>query len=109
MKYSHRKKRAIPDRDFGTRKVFFFKEASFARVLEKCKHAVFPDAPEAEYYIADSTGIPIEGDQIVLDRPDGKDKEIKWSLGTYLRVSGIRYRSKARINCVQKFAGIHSL
>ena len=47
------------DKEFGTRKVFFCKTASYSRVLEKSSCKVFPEGPikEAEYYIAESNGV----------------------------------------------------
>ena len=107
--YESRRKRPMLDRAFGTRKIFIFKEASYERVLEKCRSAVFPEAEEgAEYYLADSGGVRVEN-TLIIDEPDGRDRELPWTLESYLQVSRIKYQSKARFNVVKRKVSIGKL
>ncbi len=107
--YESRRKRPMLDRAFGTRKIFIFKEASYKRVLEKCRSAVFPETEEgAEYYLADSGGVRVEN-TLIIDEPDGRDRELPWTLESYLQVSRIKYQSKARFNVVKRKVSIGKL
>lgn len=92
----------VPDRSFGSRKLFVFREATHARLLKKCKDTVWPDGPEgASYFLADVAGIIIP-DVLIIDQPDGSDKRLDWTLDAYIRVSRIKYQSKARFNVLMK-------
>ena len=65
---------------------------------------MFPEGPTegAEYYIAECNGVQIDGEDIILDNPSGGERKLPWTLAVYLKASGVRYQSRARINCVQK-------
>ena len=81
---------------------------SYQRVLEKCVSHVFPDddlsSNEYEYYVSNGRGICISnGDSIRVDNNDGEEECIPWTLQTYIKLSSIRYASKARFYCVKKF------
>ena len=79
-----------------------YRSATHARLLNKCKGVVWPNAPDgAEYYLADSAGVIIS-DTLVIDQPDGTDKQLEWTLDTYLKVSRVKYQSKARFNILRK-------
>lgn len=57
-----------------------------------------------EYYIANGQGISICNDHhICVDNVDGEEEHIPWTLQTYIKLSSIRYASKARFYCVKKF------
>ena len=57
---------------------------------------MFPEGPkDAEYYIAESNGNRIDGDDIILDDPSGGERKLTWTLAMYLKVSGVRYLSRA--------------
>ena len=100
--YDTVRKRCTVDKDFGTQKVLFCKTATYSRVLEKSRCKVFPEGPEeAEYYIAESNGVRIDGEDIILDNPGGGERKFSWTLAVYLKASGVRYKSRARINCVR--------
>ena len=43
------------------------------------------------------------GDFIQIDNDDGEEECIPWTLEAYIRLSSIRYASKARLYCVKKF------
>lgn len=102
--YDIARKKYTVDKDFGTRKVFFCKAATYSRVLEKSRLKVFPDGPTegVDYYIAECNGIQIDGEDIILDSPNGGERKLPWTLSVYLKACGVRYLSRARINCVQK-------
>ena len=75
-------KRYTVDKDFGTQKVFFCKTATYSWVLEKSRCKVFPEGPieGAEYYIAESNGVWIDGEDIILDNPSGGERKLPWTL-----------------------------
>ena len=56
-----------------------------------------------EYYLSDSSGLPITTDgKIVVHKRDGTYETHIWTLKNWLNVSGIRYQSTAKLYCVQK-------
>ena len=106
--YDSVRKRYKVDKEFETRRVFFRKTASYSRVLEKSRCKVFPEGPikEAEFYIVESNGVRIDGEDIILDNPSGGERKLLWTLAVYLKASEVRLQSCARINCVQKLKGM---
>jgi len=93
--YKCDKKKYIPDRRFETKKLFIYREASHARVLEKCREVAWPDGPaDAEYLLADAGGTIISN-CLVIDQADGTDKKLEWTLEAYMQVSRTKYQSKA--------------
>ena len=40
---------------------------------------------------------------IRIDNDDGEEESIPWTLETYIRLSSVRYASKARLYCYKKF------
>ena len=53
--------------------------------------------------IADSRGVGVwSSDSIAVDGPDGTKQEVPWSIATYIQLSNVKYRSKARFYCVKK-------
>ena len=95
------------DRGFKTQQIFVHKQAPYSLVVQKMKREIFgSDAPSGEYYIANASGTPVSsGDSIVMSQADGAEQKVPWSLETYLKVSKIKYQSKARFYCVQKLQG----
>ena len=95
------------DRDFGTRKIVIHKQASYDRFLQHIKREVFPGGPEnATYYIADSSGVAImSGEIISVEDAAGNEQKLQWTLETFLKVSNIRYQSRAKFFCVKKTSG----
>ena len=56
-----------------------------------------------EYYLSDSSGLPITTDgKIVVYNRDGTCETHTWTLKNWLNVSGIRYQSRTKLYCVQK-------
>ena len=61
------------------------------------------EADNAEFYIADSRGVGVwSSDSIAVDGRDGTKQEVPWSIATYIQLSNVKYRSKARFYCVKK-------
>ena len=109
MCFSHQKGKAVIERAFKPVQVFVHKQAAYSMVLEKLKKEIFgANAPTAaQYYIAKANVIPVStGDTITMAQADGAEHQVPWSLETYLKVSRIKYPSKAQFYCVQKLPGI---
>ena len=67
---------------------------------------VFPDGPtkNCEYYVANGRGMPICTDEYIqIDDDEGKEECIPWTLQAYIKLSSIKYASKARFYCVKKY------
>lgn len=102
MRYKYDKKKYVADRHFEMKKLFIYREASHARVLEKCREVTWPDSPaDAEYFLADGGGTIISN-HLVIDQADGTDKLLEWTLEAYIQVSRTKYQSKARFNVLMK-------
>lgn len=76
-------------------------------MLSKCVQEIYPDVDKQkfEFYIADSRGAEVwNGDKIALDveQSGEKTEECKWTLQKYIKLSRIKYPSKARFFCVKK-------
>ena len=86
------------------RNMFFRKDCSYQRMLEKCITEVYTEEERenAEFYIADSCGIPIwSSDTIKIDDDNGTE-ELEWTLNLYIHLSNAKYPSKVRYYCVRK-------
>ena len=81
-----------------------YKDCSYQRMLEKCIAEVYAEEEweNAEFYIADSHGIPIwSSDTIKIDVDEGTE-ELEWTLNHYIHLSNAKYPSKVRYYCVHK-------
>ena len=107
MYHCHRRNKGILDGQYVTQSVIFRKDMSYSRVLEKCVSVVFPDdidTANCEYYVANGRGMCICSEDIIrVDNADGEEEHIPWTLQTYIKLSTIRYASKARFYCVKKY------
>ena len=66
-------------------------------------HVCYSFFEDFEYYLSDSSGLPITTDgKIVVHKRDGSCEQHTWTLKTWMNVSGIRYQSRTRLYCVQK-------
>ena len=86
------------------RNMFFRKDCSYQRMLEKCIAEIYTEEEQenAEFYIADSRGIPIwSSDTIKIDVDNGTE-ELEWTLNRYIHLSNAKYPSKVRYYCVRK-------
>jgi len=99
----------ILDRQFVAVSVVFRKDMTYKSVLAKCTSVAIPEATSTdggEYYIANGHSMPICDDQYIrMDNEKGIEEKIPWTLETYIKVSHIRYASKARFYCVKRSTG----
>ena len=83
---------------------------NYERVLQKCVASVYPGTAadcNSDFYVANGRGLPICcGDNIAIDNDQGEEELIPWSLGMYIKLSNVRYASKARFYCIKKDLGI---
>lgn len=108
MYHCPRRNKGILDRQFVTQSIVFRKDMAYPRVLDKCICAVFPDEVQdgCDYYVSNGRGMPIyTGEHIRVDNEDGVEELIPWTLETYIKLSNIKYPSKARFYCVKRFTG----
>ena len=107
MYHCPRRNKGILDKQFVSVGVVFRRDMSYQRVLEKCISVVFPTStPGDEYYIANGRGMPIcDADCIRMDNEKGIEEKVPWTLETYIKLSHIRYASKARFYCVKRSTG----
>ena len=92
MYHCHRRNKGILDRQFVTQSVVFRKDMTYQRMLEKCISVVFPDETDV-YYVSNGRGMCIcNGDYIQVDN---NEEPIPWTLQTYIKLSTIRFASKA--------------
>ena len=109
MYHCHRRNKGILDKQYVTQSVVFRQNMTYPRVLEKCVSAVFPDDDESDrdscfYYVATGRGIPISSEEFIrVENDDGIEECIPWTLQTYIKLSSIKYASKARFYCVKKY------
>ena len=92
------------DRKFDTKKINVHKQASYARVLAKCKSIAWGDGPDDasyEFVMLDSGGMIIPK-QLIVDQPNGTDKALPWSLELYMMVNKKTYTCKPRFNVLRQ-------
>ena len=110
MYHCHKRGRGVLDRAFKPSRIPFHKNCSYKRMVEKCKNEIYPDSqPGTHYYIADSTGAAIcsaSSESITVDTREGDEKTLPWCLATYLKLTNVRYQSKARFYCVEMPEGM---
>ena len=90
------------------RNMFFRKDCSYQRMLEKCIAEIYTEEERenAEFYIADSRGIPIwSSDTIKIDVDNGTE-ELEWTLNHYIHLSNASILQKcdttvsAKVGCI---------
>ena len=74
------------DKEFEVQKIYVHKRSPYARVLLKCTTAVWGSGPSYVFSMLYSTGTTIP-EEIVIDKPDGSDKAMPWTLELYMVVS----------------------
>ena len=100
--YNEDKQRGVVDRTFTPSKVAFHRDASHATVLKKSQRNVWSDCEEDfQFFLADGSGSCIEPKDFEIDLEDGKQQVVPWTLDNYLKVSNIRFPSRARLYCVK--------
>ena len=91
------------DREFGIVKINVHKGASYAQLLEKCTRAVWADCFNNEaniYTLVDSQGLVIP-ETLIIDKPDGTDEELPWSLETYIQVTKKTYSTQPKFSVLR--------
>ena len=101
MNYNSKTPKGVKDRSYTPIKIPFHKENTYQQALEKAK-IVWKGTSKSNFFLADGTGSSIYCENFTLDMPDGSTETLPWTLSNYLRVSCIRYPSRARIYCVYK-------
>jgi len=78
MNYNPKKKCGVKVQDFNAMKVYVNKFAKYVVVLGKVKDKLFGGDPEddVEYYLADSTGLPICPDNATITVQDEHGTDI---------------------------------
>ena len=69
-------------------------------------YCCMPFAEGISYYLADSSGMPVCGEDGMLQvcNPDSTTSTVKWTLRKYIELQGT-YPSKLRLYCVEKVIG----
>ena len=91
------------DREFGIVKINVHKRASYARLLEKCTSAVWGESFRSKansYTLVDSHGLAIP-ERLIIDKADGTDEELSWSLETYVQVTKKTYATQPKFNVLR--------
>lgn len=108
MKYCLKKGKGIPMKPVVSAKVYVHKAASYTSVLKKIREALYGnDASVADdssnYYLADSMGYPVcNNGKITMQDEDGGEREVSWTIETFMKMSNIKYQSKLKLFCVAK-------
>ena len=85
------------DKEFGFVKINVHKGASYSRLLEKCADAVWGTVEEEHYTFSllDTKGMSIS-EKLIVDHPDGSDRELPWSLETYVKITKKTYTTQPK-------------
>ena len=107
MRYEECLQRGTVDRSWKLEKLSFHRDSSYNTVKKICQEATWPEEDsEVEFYIADGSGVSIEKEQLEVMSDDGKKNYVSWTLSNYLKLSHIKYPSRARLYCVRVAKGI---
>ena len=107
MTHSRKQGRGIMDRSFKPIRMCFRRDCSCERMLEKSKAQLYSTQCQgASYYMADTSGtrVCIDG-FIIVDKADGSEQQVPWTVETYIKMSNMKYPSKARFYCVEELPG----
>ena len=116
MEYDHALKCGIksPSSKQELKKIYLNKHTKYQSVLAKVREELYgslsdPSNPgssaatDVEYYLADSTGLPVcEEGSITVQRDDGQDLKVPWTMANFMKAAGYRWQSKVRLFCVRK-------
>lgn len=102
MYYCERRGRGIAIRS-SAQNMVFRRDCSYQRMLERCMEVYSDDERQnSEFYVADSRGVPIwSSDKITVDTEEGQE-ELEWTLIRHIKLSNVKYPSKAKYFCVRK-------
>ena len=98
MYHCERRGKGVHIRGVNLKNILLRADCTYQRMLFKCVQEIFPDENEQyDFYIADSRGAEVwNGDNIKVDGEDGNVIECQWTLEKYIKLSGLKYPSKAR-------------
>ena len=86
--------KGILDKKYVPKYVVFRKIMSYESVLQKCVASVYPGTAadcNSDFYVANSCGLPICCENnIAIDRDQGEEEFIPWSLGVYIKLSNVQ-------------------
>ncbi len=105
MRYNHRLKKPVFDKEFGLVKVFVLENDLYADLVRRCAYHVFPDSVNSdgsEFYLSDASGHRIDGDSLMVMETDGSSQMVPWCLSRYFEIRGTKYPSKVKFTIVQK-------
>ena len=113
MYHCDKRGRGIHIRGEKLKNVLMRADCTYNRMLAKCVQEIFSveEQESHEFYIADSRGVAIwNGDKIEVDIEGTGEtaRECDWSLEKYIKLSRMKYPSKARFFCVKKKKGMCS-
>lgn len=116
MEYSHKKGRgSINPKGPAPKstKVFIHKDASYLSVLNRLKREIYSEEDDntdkaCTYYLSDSSGTAICSDEatICIQGSDGSEKQVPWTLQTYMSLKKMMYPSRFKLYCVRKPSGM---
>lgn len=115
MEYDHTLKCGTkPSSKLELKKIYLNKHTKYQAVLAKVREELYGSLGEAsnsgssavtgvEYYLADSTGLPVCQDgSITAQGDDGQDVKVPWTMDNFMKAAGYRWQSKVRLFCVRK-------
>ena len=108
MEYDYSSECGVKVRGSSARKVYVNKFANYAVVLGRVRDELFgadaDEDSESEYYLADSTGLPVCPDEstITVQDEQGSNVALDWNMANYMKAAGVRWQSKVRLFCVRK-------
>ena len=102
MIYNHHLQRGVQDRSYKPKEVPLHKEFIHKQVLDKAVKSVWGEVSAGtKFYLADASGALITDGDFEVELTDGSNQELPWTLGNYLKVSSIKYPSRAKLYCVR--------
>ena len=112
MYHCYRRGKGIHVRGGKLKNVLMRTDCTYHRMLTKCVQELFSEEEQEsnDFYIADSRGVAIwNADKIEVDVEGiGQTaRECDWTLEKYIKVSGMKFPSKAHFFCVKKEKGIY--
>ena len=107
MYHCGKRGRGIHVRGGRVKNVLLRADSTYGRMVKKCVQELYSEKEQEshKFYIADSRGVEIwNSDQIEVDVECSGEKHkcCDWSLEKYIKLSGIKYPSKARFFCVEQ-------
>ena len=107
MRYEECLQRGMLDRSWKLSKLSFHRESSYGTVKKICQEATWPEEEEgATFYVSDGSGVSIEKERLEVMSDDGRKNYVSWTLGNYLKISHIKFPSRARLYCVRVPKGV---